>query len=150
MRLKVFVGSVSGAEGPKHGLGVAARAYREQTSATDVAILADVHDRTTLPIDGSTLEQTAQWADSMGADSLVITGSSFADSLARIKAVRAAGVRKPVILGGGVTVDNVGEALRNADGVVVSTALMSKPSDRQGHVIWDIDLCRRFMDAAGS
>ncbi len=148
VRLKVFAGSVSGAEGPKHGLGVQARAYRQQAGATEVAILADVHDRTTLPIDGATLEQTAQWVDGMGADSLVITGSSFADSLVRIKAVRAAGVRRPIILGGGVTVDNVGVALAQADGVVVSTALMSKPTDRQGHVIWDIDLCRRFMDAA--
>ncbi len=148
VRLKVFAGSVSGAEGPKHGIGVAARAYRQQIGAVDVAIHADVHDRTTLPIDGASLEQTAQWAESMGADSLVITGSSFADSLVRISAVRAAGVGKPVILGGGVTALNVGEALANADGVVVSTALMSKPTERKGHEIWDSDLCRRFMDAA--
>ena len=148
VRLKVFVGTVSGAEGPKNGLGVIARTYRQQIGAQDVAIHADVHDRTTLPIDGASLEQTAQWAESMGADSLVITGSSFADSLKRIRAVRDAGVKRPVILGGGVMAQNVGEALLHADAVVVSTALMSKPSGRKSPVIWDIDICRQFMDAA--
>ncbi len=148
VRLKVFAGSVSGAEGAKSGLGVTARAYRQQIGAGHVAIHADVHDRTTSPIDGASLEQTAQWADSLGADSLVITGSSFADSLRRIASVRAAGVGKPLILGGGVTEQNVHEALGSADAVVVSTALMAKPADRRGHVIWDLDLCRRFVDAA--
>jgi predicted TIM-barrel enzyme len=83
----------------------------------------------------------------MGADSLVLTGSSFADSLDRIRRVRAAGIKVPVLLGGGVTTANVTEALASADGVVVSTALMLKDEARLGPVIWDIDQCRRFMDA---
>jgi predicted TIM-barrel enzyme len=83
---------------------------------------------------------------SMGADSLVLTGASFADSLDRI---RAAGIKAPVLLGGGVTTGNVGVALASADGVVVSAALMLKNEARRGPVIWDIDQYRRFMDAAG-
>lgn len=147
VRLKVFVGSVNGAEGPKHGLAVLARACRAEIGASDVAIHADVHDRTTLPADGASLEQSAQWAVAMGADSLVITGSSFADSLDRIRRVRAAGVAAPVLLGGGVTASNAGAALAVADGVVVSTALMLAEGDRRGPVAWDVDKCRRFMDA---
>jgi uncharacterized protein len=147
VRLKVFVGSVGGAEGPKYGLAVTARACRVAIGATDVAIHADVHDRTTIPSDGASLEQSAEWAVSMGADSLVLTGSSFADSLDRIRRVRAAGIKVPVLLGGGVTTANVTEALASADGVVVSTALMLKDGARLGPDIWDIDQCRRFMDA---
>jgi hypothetical protein len=63
----------------------------------------------------------AEWAISMGADSLVLTGSSFADSLDRIRRVCAAGI----------------------------AALMLKNEARRGPVIRDIDQCRRFMDAAG-
>ena len=148
VRLKVFVGSVGGAEGPKHGLAVTARACRVQIGATNVAIHADVHDRTTIPSDGASLEQSAEWAISMGADSLVLTGSSFADSLDRIRRVRAAGIAAPVLLGGGVNAANVAEALASADGVVVSTALMLKEGSRREPVIWDIDQCRRLMDAA--
>lgn len=147
VRLKVFVGSVSGAEGPKHGLAVVARACRAEIGADDVAIHADVHDRTTLPLDGATLEQSAQWAISMGADSLVLTGSSFADSLERIRRVRAVGIAAPILLGGGVTTTNVAEALDHADGVVVSTALMVKDGEKRGPIIWDIDQCQRLMDA---
>jgi uncharacterized protein len=148
VRLKVFVGSVAGAEGPKHGLAVAARACRTEIGAADVAIHADVHDRTTIPLDGACLEQSAQWAIGMGADSLVLTGSSFADSLDRIRRVRATGIGAPVLIGGGVTAANVPDALASADGVVVSTALMLKNGEKRGLVIWDSDLCRRFMDVA--
>jgi len=149
VRLKVYVGSASGAEGPKHGLAVAARDCRVRIGADGVAIHADVHDRTTIPIDGASLEQSAQWAVSMGADSLVLTGSSFADSLDRIRRVRAAGVAAPVLLGGGVTAANVAEALASTDGVVVSTALMLKDGARRGPLLWDFEQCQRFMDAAG-
>jgi hypothetical protein len=62
-----------------------------------------------------------------GADSLVLTGASFADSLDRI---RAAGIKAPVLLGGGVTTGNEGVALASADGVVVSAALMLKNEAR--------------------
>jgi predicted TIM-barrel enzyme len=148
VRLKVFVGSVNGAEGPKHGLAVAARACRARIDASDVAIHADVHDRTTIPADGASLEQSAHWALGLGADSLVITGSSFADSLARIGKIRSAGILAPVLLGGGVTTANVADALASANGVVVSTALMLKPDQRRGPVLWDTDACRRFMEAA--
>ncbi|MBC7157426.1 MAG: phosphoric monoester hydrolase, partial [Rhodobacteraceae bacterium] len=92
----------------------------------------------------------ADWAAQAGADGLVITGGSFADTLARIEAVRAHGVTRPVLIGGGVTGDNVAQALAAAQGMVVSTALMRRGAAPDDPVQWDADLCRRFMDAAGA
>jgi len=148
VRLKVYAGSVIGGEGPKHALGVAARACRCALAAEDVAILADVHDRTTVPYSGASFEQTAQWALGLGADGLVATGSSFDDSLDRIARLRRVGISVPVLLGGGATAANVRKALEAADGVVVSTALMLKDRPAGSVLAWDRNLCGRFMDEA--
>lgn len=148
VRLKVFVGGAMTAGGPRHALAPQAVAHRATLSRPDIAILADVHDRTAVPLSSETQPFAAEWAAKSGADGLVITGASFADTLARIDAVRAHGVTRPVLIGGGVTESNVGRALRAAQGVVVSTALMRKGTAPDDPLQWDADLCARFMDAA--
>jgi predicted TIM-barrel enzyme len=81
-----------------------------------------------------------------GADGLVITGGSLDDTLARIAAIRSAGIRAPILIGGGVTAENVTPALQSSNGVVVSSALMCGAPDDL--IRWDADACARFMDAA--
>ena len=148
VRLKVFVGGAMTAQGPRHGLGAQAVACRAALGRPDIAILADVHDRTAVPLSTESQPFAAEWAAKTGADGLIVTGSSFPDTLARIAAVRSAGVRRPLLIGGGVTEANVGEALHASDGVIVSTALMRKDAGEDDIVRWDADLCRRFMEAA--
>lgn len=147
VRLKVFVGGAMTAQGPRHGLGARAVAHRAALGA-EVAILADVHDRTSVPLSSESQPMAAEWAAKTGADGLIVTGSDMADTLARIAAVRAAGVRRPVLVGGSVTAANVAEALAGSDGVIVSSALMRRDAGRDDLLRWDIDLCRRFMEAA--
>jgi predicted TIM-barrel enzyme len=148
VRLKVFVGAAMTAQGPRTGMGAQAMAFRSALGRDDIAILADVHDRTAVPMSSETPEFAAEWAQKTGADGLILTGADWADSLARIDRARKSGIKRPILLGGSVTAGNVGEALRAADGVIVSTALMRKDA-RDGDVLrWDADLCRRFMDAA--
>lgn len=148
VRLKVFVGGAMTAQGPRHGIGADALAYRAALRRDDIAILADVHDRTAVPLSSETQEFAAEWAQKTGADGLIITGHDFADSLARIRRARGAGIKRPILLGGSVTEGNVAEALSVCDGVVVSTALMRKDAASDDLLRWDIDLARRFMDAA--
>lgn len=148
VRLKVFVAASMTAEGPKHGLAVRACAARQALQAHDVAILADVFDRTSVPMVDVPSERAAKWAEGLGADALVLTGANFEDSLRRIDAARAAGVRVPVVVGGGVTEANAQSALAVADGVIVSTALMRPAPDARDLVRWDSDAVARFMDAA--
>ncbi len=148
VRLKVFVGGMMTAQGPRHGLGAEAIAYRHAIGRDDIAILADVHDRTAVPLAGETPEFAAEWAQKSGADGLIITGASFDDTLARIARARASGIKRPVIIGGSVTEGNVGAALGSAQGVIVSTSLMRKDAADGDLLRWDRDLTRRFMDAA--
>lgn len=148
VRLKVFVGGAMTADGPRNGLSAAATAYRSSIGRPDIAILADVHDRTARPLSDETQPFAAQWAAKSGADGLIITGSSFADTKQRIDAVREKAPALPILIGGGVTESNVREALAYSDGLIVSSALMRKGADPDDLAQWDSDLCRRFMDAA--
>jgi len=147
VRLKVFVGGAMTAQGPRHGLGARAVAHRAALGA-EVAILADVHDRTSVPLSSESQPMAAEWAAKTGADGLIVTGADMADTLARIAAVRAAGVRRPVLVGGSVTAANVAEALAGADGVIVSSALMRKGAGPEDLLRWDAALCRQFIEAA--
>lgn len=146
VRLKVFVGGAMTAFGPRYALAPQAMAHRRRIGREDIAVLSDVHDRTAVPLSSESQAVAAGWAAKAGADGLVITGSSFEDTLDRIAAVRMAGVRKPILIGGGVTIDNVRDALGASDGVVVSSALMCGAPDDL--IRWDADACARFMEAA--
>lgn len=145
VRIKVYVGGVMTAAGPRDGLGTIARAYRHDLRRDDIAILADVHDRTSVPRSAEGDEEAANWAVQLGADALVVTGANFDESLSRIRSTRAAGIRKPILIGGGVNDDNIGDALSVSDGVIVSTSLMRKPSSPDDPLRWDLDRARSLM-----
>lgn len=147
VRMKVYVGAAMTSEGSREALGPRARNARLALGRPDIAILADVHDRTAIPIGGVPLAQACQWAQGLGADGLILTGADFAESLARISAARSAGVTRKLLIGGGVDAGNVRAALAAADGVIVSRSLMR---EGPGQPRWDADKARRFMDAARS
>jgi predicted TIM-barrel enzyme len=149
VRLKVFAGEAMTAEGPKAALGVAAAQYRDALGRPDIGLLADVQDRTSLPLGGVPADRAAAWTESLGADALVITGDNFADTLSRIAGARKAGARAPILIGGGIDEENVGEALRHAAGAIVSRSLM-RPAAAPGPVRWDVDRARRLMERAAA
>jgi predicted TIM-barrel enzyme len=147
VRLKVFVGSSMTAEGPRDALGPSARNVRHALGRAHIAVLADVHDRTSVPIGDVPVERAALWAEGLGADALVLTGSSFADSLERVRAARRAGVKRPILIGGGVDASNIAAALAEAQGVIVSRSLMADgASDAAPR--WDAARVRALMAAA--
>lgn len=147
VRLKVFVGGAMTAFGPRHALAPRAVAHRARIGRTDIAILADVHDRTCVPLSSERQPTAADWARKAGADGLVITGDSFADTQTRIAALRDRGLSLPILIGGGVTASNIGEALACCEGVVISSSLMRKGIAADDPIRWDADACARFMDA---
>lgn len=150
VRLKVFIGAAMTMEGHKEALAVDALTYRHQLRRDDIAILADVFDRTCVPLIDVPPEHAALGAERLGADVLVITGATFSESLERIAKARAAGVKRPILLGGSVTAGNVGEALTVADGAIVSTALMRSGAGPRDRLAWDRQKAAAFMAAARS
>lgn len=148
VRIKVFVGAMLKSEGIHQGCGIAARDYRTLLGREDIHILADVHDRTGYPITDVPIETASEWAVRTGADSLILTGFTDEESLRHLKAVREAGIRVPLLLGGGATCENVSEMLTYADGVIVSSALKRTAAGPQDPVQWDLEKVERFMEAA--
>ncbi len=148
VRLKVFVGAAMTMEGRKEALAVDALTYRHQLRRDDIAILADVFDRTCVPLIDVPPEQAALGAERLGADALVITGATFDESLERIAKARAAGVSRPILLGGSVTARNVAQTLAVADGAIVSTALMRDGAGPRDRLYWDREKAEAFMAAA--
>lgn len=148
VRIKIFVGAAMTFEGPREALGVEAVSYRHQLGCEQVAIMADVLDRTCMPMVDIPFERAALAAARHGADALVLTGETFAHSLERIASARAAGVKRPLILGGSVDRENVERALSLADGVIVSSALMREGTDQDSLLRWDAGKVRALVDAA--
>lgn len=147
VRLKVFVGGAMTASGPRHALAPRAVPHRDRLGRGNIAILADVHDRTCVPLSGESQVVAAGWARKAGAEGLVITGSDPEDTLARIAAIRAALPGTPVLAGGGVDAGNVARILAVAQGAVVSSSLMLAAAG-DDLLRWDEAACRRLMDVA--
>jgi membrane complex biogenesis BtpA family protein len=148
VRIKVFVGAMLKSTGIQQACGVESVTYRDLIGASQVKILADVHDRTGFPLVDMPIEQGERWAVNTGADALVLTGSSFADSIEILKRARKQNLKRPLILGGSATSENIGQVLEVADGVIVSSALKRK-SNPGDLLQWDISLVKQIMDAVG-
>ena len=128
VRLKVFIGAMVKWEGILEGCAYEAQQYRARLGAKDdILILADVHDRTGSPLGRPPLAQAARDAAVFGrADGLVLTGSSFEESVEMLRTVHEQSLDVPLLIGGGVKAANVGQLVGLADGMIVSSAF--KPS----------------------
>ena len=123
VRLKVYVGAMVKAEGVLQGCAYEAVQYRAHIRAEEIAILADVYDRTGEPLGRLPLAEEARQAATFGrADGLVLTGRSLDESVSMLNEVRATRLGAPLLLGGGATAENIGRVHDLADGVIVSTA----------------------------
>jgi membrane complex biogenesis BtpA family protein len=113
-------------EGFMEGKAGAATRYRAWLAARDVAIFADVHVKHgshAIMADRSLPELTRD-AEFFDADAVIVTGQRTGDSakLDDLKTVRGA-TGLPVLVGSGVTSDNVGPIFGYADAVIVASAL---------------------------
>lgn len=123
VRVKVWVGAMVGAEGIVQGAAREVLQYRRAIGAWDIAIFADIHDRTGVPLAGMTLEETTHEALWFGkADGLVITGRNEAETLEWLQRVKGVAPDVPAWAGGGANRDNMSRFLDVADGVIVATA----------------------------
>ena len=131
-------------EGPA---GSAAR-YRTWLRARDVRVFADVHVKHgahAITAD-RTLAELARDVEFFDADAAIATGQRTGDSasLDELRAI-AAGTSLPVLVGSGVTPDNVGDMLSVASAVIVASWL------KRDGVWWnevDPDRLRVFMTEA--
>lgn len=120
--------------------------YRRQIGADDILVLTDIkkkHSSHALTSDVDIVE-TAHAAEFFLSDGVIITGLATGTeaSLEELRAVKEA-VNIPVLVGSGVTVDNVEPYLEVADALIIGSHF--KQGGYWAHGV-DIDRIRRFMD----
>lgn len=146
VRIKVFVGAMVTPSGVEAGRAFEAIRARAAWQAHDVAIFADVHDRTGVPVASAGLGDDLRTAFAIGgADGVVLTGRSHAETMEMLALARDAYPTRPVLVGGGVSAANVAAITTLADGAIVSSAL-KRNSDLFGEL--DAELARAFVAAA--
>jgi uncharacterized protein len=124
VRIKVYVGAMATPFGLETGQAHAAIRARNAFDARNVAIFADVHDRTGVPVASGGFAEDLDHAMRLGgADGFVLTGKTYNDTLAFIGVARKQMAEAPILVGGGVNSANIAEVLSIADGVIVSSAL---------------------------
>lgn len=146
VRIKVFAGTMLKSEGILNGCGIEAVEFRQGIGANKVKIFADAHDRTGFPLVDIPITQIAGWVDHTGADALILTGKNYNQSIEYIKNCKDIGIKKPLLIGGGVTIDNIKEVLSFADGAVVSTSLMHDDLQQGDLIKWDGEKIKKLMD----
>jgi membrane complex biogenesis BtpA family protein len=111
-------------EGLMNGLAGDAMRYRKAIGAEHVKVLADVHVKHgshAITADRSVADQATD-AEFFDADVLIATGLHIGDEPdeSEVAAIRA-GSSLPILLGSGVTADNVARLFRIADGAIVGS-----------------------------
>lgn len=150
VRLKVYIGVMVKSEGLLEGCAAEAIQYRHQIGAEDIAIFADVYDRTGEPLGRLPLVEEVRQAAVFGrADAVVLTGKSFDETCQMIKEVANSDVQTPILVGGGVNSGNLTQALHIADGVIVSSAFKTQPGFTRESMLmdWDLDKMKALMKA---
>ena len=124
VRIKIFVGAMVTPFGIEDGQAFAAQRARNAWNAEHVAIFADVHDRTGTPLASSGLAEDLGFAVRLGgADSIVLTGKDYAQTLEFARLGKETLKDVPIVVGGGATSGNIAEIAGVADGAIVSSSL---------------------------
>lgn len=98
---------------------------RKELGAEHIKILADVDKKHSVRFPGIDLATHIEWTRFSGADGLIVSGRMTGDApdLAKVREAKALAGDRPVLLGSGVTADNVADFLGVADGIIVGSSL---------------------------
>lgn len=124
IRAEGFVYAHVADEGLMEGCAGELLRYRRAIGAEHVAVLADIkkkHSSHAITADVDIVE-TARTAAFFGADGVVVTGAATGEAadIAELRGVKQ-GLRLPVFVGSGVTVENLPAYLELADGLIVGS-----------------------------
>lgn len=125
IRVNVHTGAMVTDQGVIEGNAHETIRYRRQIAPL-TQIFADVHVKHATPLGNPDIETTAKDTVERGlADGLIVSGVGTGQTtdLEELKRVRHAVPQTRILIGSGVTKDNVGDYLQHADGVIVGTSL---------------------------
>lgn len=125
IRVNVHTGAMVTDQGVIEGNAYETVRYRRQIAPL-AQIFADVHVKHATPLGEPGLEASARDTIDRGlADGLIVsgTGTGRVTDLSELERVRRAVPKARILIGSGITRDNVKDYLQYADGVIVGTSL---------------------------
>jgi len=126
IRVNILCGARITDQGLMQGIAHDLMRDRQRLGADDTAVFADVNVKHSAPLAMIPLEQEVHdLIHRGGADVLIVsgTGTGTATDPDELHAVKAAAGECPVLLGSGVSADNIADYLTIADGFVVGSSL---------------------------
>jgi hypothetical protein len=146
IRVNVLTGVMATDQGLIEGCAHDLLRYRKELGSS-VQILADVLVKHARPLGSPNLTTAVQETIHRGlADGIILSGwaTGSPPSLEDLELAKAAAGDRPVFIGSGADVDNIGTLMKAADGVIVASSLK-----RQGDVNQPIDPIRvgQFVEA---
>jgi membrane complex biogenesis BtpA family protein len=139
IRVNVLSGARVADQGVLQGIAHDLLRLRAQLDAKHIAILADVDVKHSAPLGAYRLEdEVHDVIERGGADGVIASGAATgaATDVETLRRVRAAAGRTPVLVGSGVTPENVARYAELADGLIVGSSLkrggvVTNPVDAQ-------------------
>lgn len=125
IRTPVFVDIVETQYGEIKGEPQKIKTYQKKIGAEDIILLTDIHVKHAKLLSQNNLEESAKLAVEAGSDALIVTGKWTGDppDLNELKSLRKAVDSFPILIGSGVSKDNIRDLFTLADGCIVSTSL---------------------------
>jgi len=125
VRLDVFVDNVQTQWGNIYAQAKKLIALKKFIGATNLLLLTDIQVKHAQMIDNKTLEQSARDAISYGADAIIVTGdwTGHAPSIADCQKIVKMNSTIPLLIGSGLTIDNINQLLQYSDGAIVGTSI---------------------------
>jgi membrane complex biogenesis BtpA family protein len=116
-------------EGIIEGPAAKATRYRAYLRANHIKVFADVHVKhgSHAIVADRSIEELTRDAEFFDADVVIATGQRTGDAAAldEVKTIKEA-TQLPLLIGSGVTEENIGDLLHIADGVIVASSLKEK------------------------
>ena len=131
-----------------HGCARDLLTARKLNQAQHIKLFCDVDKKHSVRFPGIDLATHIEWTEFYLADAMIISGrmTGNAPDLEKVKTAKSLAGSRPVLMGSGMTVDNVADFLEVADGCIVGFGM--KDEGHPDHPV-KADKVRRFMDAVG-
>jgi membrane complex biogenesis BtpA family protein len=126
VRIPAFVDDVQTQYGPVFSNPTDVINYRHQIMAEDISLFTDIQVKHSQMIKANkTIQLSAKQAIISGSNGLIITGkwTGQAPDINKLKIIKNLNLNSPVIIGSGVSVDNISNLINLTDGFIVSTSL---------------------------
>lgn len=146
VRVDLFVDTVVAAQGLLTPVASEVMRYRHMLNAEDIQIWADIQPKSTRSLIPLSFLQSARDAEAAGADVVIITAHEGGKQLPLDEVAEAKqAVSIPVLVGSGITEENIYQVLEVTDGAIVGDVLKVDGDTRNAV---SVDATAKFMKAA--